>query len=43
MALFEVFMVYGEGRDNPGVQHKFVVADDMKQAELRSGLVTGLS
>jgi len=27
MALFEVFMVYGEDRDNPGVQHKFVVAD----------------
>ena len=39
MALFEVFMVYGEDRDNPGMQHKFVVADDMKQAELKSGLV----
>ena len=39
MALFEVFMVYGEDRDNPGVQHKFVAADDMKQAELKSGLV----
>ena len=39
MALFEVFMVYGEDRDNPEVQHKFVVADDVKQAELKSGLV----
>jgi len=39
MALFEVFMVYGEDRDNPGVQHKFVAADDMKQAELKSGLI----
>ena len=47
MALFEVFMVvrhgslqvYGEDRDNPEVQHKFVVADDSKQAELKSGLV----
>jgi hypothetical protein len=39
MALFEVFMVYGEDRDNPGAQHKFVVADDAKQAELKSGLL----
>jgi hypothetical protein len=39
MALYEVFMVYGEDRDNPEVQHKFVVADDSKQAELKSGLV----
>ena len=39
VALFEAFMVYGEDRDNPGVQHKFVVADDAKQAELKSGLV----
>ena len=39
VALFEVFMVYGEDRDNTGVQHKFVVADDAKQAEAKSGLV----
>jgi uncharacterized OB-fold protein len=39
VALFEVFMVYGEGRDNPGAQHNFVVADDVKQAELKSELV----
>ena len=32
-------MVYGEDGDNPGVQHKFVVADDAKQAELKSGFV----
>jgi len=25
--------------DNPEVQHKYVVADDWKQAELKSGLV----
>ena len=50
MALFEVFMVvrlcslqvYGEDRDNPEVQHTFVVADDVKQAELKSGLVAEL-
>lgn len=39
MTLFEVFMVYGEDRDNPEVQHKYVVGDDAKQAELKSGLV----
>jgi hypothetical protein len=43
MALFEVFMVYGENRDNPEMQHKFVVADGAKQAELKSGLVADLS
>jgi len=42
VALFQVFMVYGEDRDNPEVQHKFVVADDSKQAELKSGLVAEL-
>ncbi len=42
VALYEVFMVYGEDRDNPEVQHKFVVADDTKQAELKSGLVAEL-
>jgi len=40
--LFEVFMVYGEDRDNPEVQPEFVVADDAKQAELKSGLVADL-
>jgi hypothetical protein len=38
MALYEVFIAYGEDRDNPEVQHKCVVADDAKQAELKSGL-----
>ena len=50
MALYEVFMVvrlcslqvYGEDRDNPEVQHKYVVADDAKQAERKSGLVAEL-
>jgi hypothetical protein len=28
-----------EDRDKPNVQHKVVVADDSKQAELKSGLV----
>jgi len=29
----------GEDRDYPEVQHNFVVADDSKQAGLKSGLV----
>lgn len=27
------------GQDNPAVQHKFVVADDAKQAEMKSELL----
>ena len=39
MALYEVYLVYGDYPCPPEVQHKFVVADDAKQAELKSGLV----
>ncbi len=28
-----------EDRDNPDVRHKFVVADDAKQVEVKSGLI----